>query len=411
MKSYIRLIIIFCLAFFILGINIDLEIFNSLKDKYFKNNNSLESSDNFKRVLINKDNLNPSFSLDATILEYDEDVFKDITLNEPSIQNNLIYILEYRGFPNYRILEFDLLSKNLKELVKIPKGSLVYSMSISKDKKDLILIYSDNLEGTSNGIYSLSIEDIKKSTNLKVNSLENLSDFDHTSYLNSFIKILNPIKDASKHVFYKDLNVDENNNIWVSKIEEDLSANLTKSSIEKIDQKGNILISISNVINPISYKNFIYYLPLEKDLSRNSIASLNINTNETENYSILDNNYDLDDFLINDSGLYISVLNRNKKAYLPNFFSKVSAHGNHSIPSIWVNYSLDGNYISDLDLNAEIVYDATFLNESIFSSKNSLNILEITNEGLTYINSTLEENNKINRLHLIKSRAFRFIAN
>lgn len=282
-----------------------------------------------------------------------------------------VYFVEYRGYPNYRILRLDEGADAFEQVIQIPKETLVYSLAISADKSQLLVAWENELIGFSNGIYTVD---------LAAESPE-------------FEALIPPVDG----VVYSSIAVADEGSFWATKVES-LEGGLAYSLVE-FDYAGNVLRSVADAINPVVAEGELYFLPLEADESRRSIGKL-MPDGTTAVIDILDGEYDLDDFLFLDDQLYVAVLNRDQQAsaniFLDMFSSTASAHGNHNTPATWVAFDgADFSYVGDSDWGAKIIYDSVVLQNG--------QILELTNEGLEVIDDE--------RTTIIKSRALRLVTN
>lgn len=302
----------------------------------------------------------PSFSLDAQIVA------------DEALSIGKIFILEYRGQPNYRILSFDTKSLALEEVVKIPKGTLVFSMIYHQSDNSLLLAYSENVDLDANGIYKV---DLNQETP-------------------SIAKLI----PETPNVFYKDLAISQQNNtlLWATMVVK--TAQQKNYSVIQLNREGQIVEQINDAINPVSVDETVFYLPLEEDYSRRKIVKNDINRNAIETFDVLAGQYDLDDFLIQGDEIVIATLNRTPPtlSWLDLLIPKAQAHGNHNIPARWVSVDIDSfNYKADLPLDAKIIHDSFSINDQTF--------IEANHEGLSLVNNQ-------QRSLLIKSRAFRLLA-
>lgn len=302
----------------------------------------------------------PSFSLDAEIVV------------DEALSIGKIFILEYRGQPNYRILSFDNNTLALEEVVKIPKGTLVFSMIYHQKDNSLLLAYSENLDLDANGIYKVD--------------------------LNQKTATITKLIPEAPNVFYQDLAISQQNNtlLWATMVVK--AAEQKNYSVIQLNREGQIVEQINDAINPVSVDETIFYLPLEEDYSRRKIVKNNIDRNTKETFDVLAGQYDLDDFLIQGDEIVIATLNRTPPSLsLLNFLIPTAqAHGNHSIPARWVSVDIDSfNYKSDLPLDAKIIHDSFSINDQTF--------IEANHEGLSLVKNQ-------QRSLLIKSRAFRLLA-
>lgn len=281
-----------------------------------------------------------------------------------------VTFVEYRGNPNYRILQIDEQQDQFEVLYQIPKGHLIYSLTVAHHPDQLLIAYTQNAIGFDNGIYLLDL------TGSEPQLVEILPEQAGTTYT--------------------DISMGHDGTFWVTKAE--TAEGKVAHSIAEYDMGGNALRSVPDVITPVVVDDRVYFLPLEDDNARRKIGYLDA-AGEMGYIDVLAGQYDLDDFLFVDDALYVAVLNRHQQAVknpiLDFFSSPVAAHGNHTTPATWVKFDATNfNYLEDADWGAKIIYDSTVLQNG--------QILEITNEGLEII----DEQRKL----IIKSRALRLAA-
>lgn len=290
------------------------------------------------------------FSLDAKVL------------GESRIDLDIIYLLEYRGSPNYRILGYNPRNQTLEEVFNIPRGSLVYSIELNPQKDTLAIAYTDNYSQEGSGLYLLDLQ-------AKQSQLQEI------------------VPETGS--YYLDLE-------WSN--EDVILATQTsggKGNIVSIDAKnGGVELLTEDAIDPASTEEGYAFLALEKDSSRRSVGVYDFSSKTVKYLDILNKKYDLDNITVDKKSgdLLVAALSRGNDV-TRGFGISIHAHGNHSIPSSWLKVR-DGDS-QDINLESTLVYDAKSLPDG--------SLLEVTNEGLFVSNLSKE------RVHLIKSRAFRYL--
>lgn len=283
-----------------------------------------------------------------------------------------VYVVEYRGYPNYRILRFDEGGDGFEVVFQVPQRALVYAISLSADKQQLLLAFTQEVTGFSNGIYTLDL----------------------TADAPEPVELL-PEVDG---IVYSDIEAAGQNTFWATKVESrDGSFHYT---LIEYDNAGNELQRIANATNPVVEDGRLYFLQLDDDDARRTIGSLNPD-GSIESHEILGGDYDLNLFTFVGEQVYVSVLDRDSDATTSNvildlFSSTAAAHGNHNTPASWVLLNRDDfSYVEDVDIDAKTLYDAITLPNG--------QVLELSVEGLELIDS--------DRNLIVKSRAFRLATN
>ncbi len=279
-----------------------------------------------------------------------------------------LYLVEYRGYPNYRILRLAADATEFEVIFQVPKGALIYGIGSTADKKQLLLAYAETVTGLANGIYTLDLETPTAEPVALLPRVEGIT--------------------------YSDIVPASDNTFWVTVF--DMATNDGQYSIAQYDFSGALLQSIPNATAPILTEEGIYFLPLEADYSRRSIARLNSDSS-IEIFEILSGEYDLNNAVFIGNEVYVSVLSRDNpttsSAFSALFRNTVSAHGNHNTPATWVVFDrADFSYLRDADWDAKGLYDS-------FASQSG-QIVEVTTAGLELISA--------DRTLIVKSRAFRF---
>lgn len=299
----------------------------------------------------------PQFSLDAEIVG--------------SADLDSVYLLEYRGSPNYRIFEYSPQATELKEVFNVPERGLVYGMSLSPDGDQLAVSFTTEFTSNGNGVYLLNLTN--DSPELK--------------------EVIAEEADA----FYFDLEWGDANELWASRTTS--TNNISSNDIVKIQvDNGEAETIATNAIDPAVLGQSVAYLPLESDNSRRSVEIYSIPDESVLEVDVFNKEYDLDNLIYNPTSNELLVAGLSRSNGLTFRFGEVvHAHGNHSIPSSWVILGgEDYASVSDAVLDSKLVFDSTFDDQG--------RILEVTNEGL-YVGDPQGE-----RELIIKSRALRFIA-
>jgi hypothetical protein len=314
----------------------------------------------------------PSTSVSQPILATEEAVFSQDAEVVGTADAGIVYAVEYRGNPNYRITSLDTKTGELNEVFNVPKGSIVYSIALSPDKNKLAIGYSDNMDA-GNGVFLID--------------------------LSGKIPELTQVIPAKSGINYLDLAwSNDGKTIWSTY--GDTTTDEIVYSVAKIDVESRAFeIIVTDAIDPVPTKKGIAYLPLEPDQSRRSIEVIDLSDGSKLSVAVSDKKYDLDTLMYDQysDSLLVNALNKPSSVTL-RLGGAAYAHGSHDVPSsILILDGVDYGNISANDLDPKVTFESSLSTDGV--------LVEATNEGLYVTNGNSE------RTFILKSRALRYVTN
>ena len=277
--------------------------------------------------------------------------------------HDLVYVVEQRASPKYRVFAFNPATGVAKTIFAVPKGALVYGISLSPDRKTLAVSYSPDFHTNGSGISLLNLE---KGT----------------------LAELTPV---APEIFNIDLEwSSDGSTIYSTHVDQTSGTQQIDIAQTSVADKAKRIV-IRNGMNPRFQLDKLYYLDVDKQIARHAIRI----EGKTLAIAVGDGNNDLDHLLkgSNDSTLRVAVIAPSPQPSVT-VGTPASAHGNHDVPSAWWDVSASNNDAAPIGLDPIIVYDAATRGPSIVYA---------TVEGLSIATGTT-------KVDLIASRAIRFVA-
>jgi hypothetical protein len=282
-----------------------------------------------------------------------------------TVQHDVVYAVEQRARPAYRIFAFDPATGIDTTVFSVPQDAIIYGIALSPDRSTLAVSYSADFHIYGSGISLLD---------LTTNKLREI-----TPPVPGIFEVNLEWSNDAASVY--STHVDQRTPIQ----------QLAIAQTTIVDRTTTILVK--NAVNPRFANNNLYYLPVDETGARRSIQ----NTASDEVVSVGDGTFDLGHLLrgANEGSLHVTVIKPNSGTSVT-VGTPARAHGNHDVPSTWwhVSTSKVGQRSGPLGLDPTIVYDA--------ASRDGL-IVYATQEGLS-----IAEGSK--RTALLASRAIRLVA-
>lgn len=308
---------------------------------------SLRKSDGPAPVLPNTDQ---QFSLDLKVIG--------------SLDHDVIYAVEQRARPKYRIFAFDPSTGKDTTVFTVPTDAIIYGIALSPDRNTLAVSYSPDFRINGSGISLLNLESKK----------------------------LTEVTAATKGVFRISLE-------WAKDASAVYSSRVDQSqAVEKLDitrtsiADGSEEVAVPNAVGPTFSGDRLYYLRVDENRARRSIGV----QGSPESIAVGEGKLDLDHLIggPDESSLRVSAITPDEVPAIT-VGTPAAAHGNHNVPSSWWNVSANGSTsTAPIGLAQTVVYDASSRGESIVYA---------TLEGISIaVGST--------KTDLIASRAIRLVA-
>lgn len=295
-----------------------------------------------------------------------EQVSLDLRVAE-TLDHSIVYAVEQRARPMYRILAFDPASGTDETVFTVPEDAVIYGMTLAPDGERLAVSYAEDFHVDGNGIWILDLETL---------AFEELTSQESNVYLTELEWSVD-----GKQIYATHINQESD--------EEELSIATV------LVETGAVEVLVNGAITPAASADGLFYLTVDDQKARRAIGFVG-EAGTPSTISVLDGEKDLDHLIFDEAEqdvLLVAVLDDQEEEEV-SIGAPAAAHGNHNIPSAW--WSID-----DVSFDAEptdfepiIVYDATVSDSGA--------IVYATPEGLSIAGDT--------RVDVIKSRAIRFVA-
>ncbi len=281
-----------------------------------------------------------------------------------TMTHDVVYAVEQRARPKYRIFAFDPTTGTDTTVFTVPTNGIVYSIALSPDRKTLAVSHSPDFHIGGSRL----------------------------SLLDTSTKQLTELTTATTGLFDVDLEwAPDGESIYSTRVDQ-------RAAIERLDvastnaTNGTVKTVAENAVDPAFSGGQLYYLEVDETRARRTIRALS----SAESISVSEQPVDLDHLLGGPDGskLRVGVITP-KPTRSVTLGTPAGAHGNHDVPSTWWQITTDPQPSSaPLGIDPTIVYDATSRNDSVVYA---------TKEGLSIaVGAT--------RTDLIASRAIRLVA-
>lgn len=259
-----------------------------------------------------------------------------------------IYYVEVRSRPDYRLYTLDPGDGSSEAVFEVAELGAISSLAVAPDGERLALAYTTDYTVAGNGLYTLAVP----------GSGSGPAD-------ESALEPLAPELDAE---FFDDLAFSPDGaTVWAS-IGQNNQSRLTAIDVAS----GQTSTVIENAVAPAPGTGWLAYLPIEADGSRRSIAVLDLATDETRRYPVLDGQYDLGHLLADEARgrLWFTALIPVGEPLI-SFGEPAGAHGSHDGPSQWLVLDLETGAISGLvDQQLSNVRDSALLADGVLVESN-----------------------------------------
>lgn len=278
----------------------------------------------------------------------------------------VIYAVEQRARPAYRIFAFDPTTGTDTTVFTVPDNAIIYGIALSPDGTTLAVTYTPDYDLDGAGLWLLDLDSQE----------------------------MTMVRDVESGVYHVDPT-------WTTDATAVLTTRVDRTSdseqlgIGRISTStGDASVVVPDVINPVVLGDVTYGLTVDADLARRSITRLD----NTGTAQIASGDLDLDHLVaVDGERLAVAGIAAEETNGLT-FGTAASAHGNHNTPSTWWQLATDDNKDAPTASNAPsaVVYDATSPGEYLVVA---------TTEGLA-----IEDPTQGTRTQLITSRAIRLVA-
>lgn len=235
-----------------------------------------------------------------------------------------IYYVEVRSRPDYLLHRIDPASGTTAPVFEVSERGAISSVAASPLGDEIAMAYTTDFAIPGNGLYTLEVPEGD-------DLLEEPA--------------LTPLAPELDAEFYDDLvYTPDGATVWASVGKNDLS------SLVAVDvASGEIDTVIDDAVAPAPGSGWLAYLPIEADGSRLSVAVLDLATDETTIYPVLDGAYDLGHLLADEGRdrLWFTALIPPGEPLI-SFGEPAGAHGSHDGPSQWLSLDLATGQVSGL---------------------------------------------------------------
>jgi hypothetical protein len=314
------------------------------------------------------------FSLDLEVVA---------TLDHP-----VVYVVEQRARPAYRILAFDPSTGVAETVLSVPEDAIIYGISLRNDRDTLAIAYAPDYREAGSGVWTI---DLTAGLPVDPADMELVVDVQPDVYLTE------PdwsTDDTTVFVTHVDRRTEEEQ--------------LSVSAVAMV--AGDVSTVAHDAIGPVAAGDAVFFLDVDEAQARRSVGVVDGDARRSS-IAVGNGSFDLDYLIGGDAvdELHVSVIEGTTATTAASltFGQSVSAHGNHEVPSVWWGVAVEssgGTTVADstatapIGLDAVVVYDATFSGEAIVYA---------TREGLSFGFSV---DGTADKVDVIASRAIRFVA-
>lgn len=286
----------------------------------------------------------------------------DLRINATA-EHPLIYAVEQRARPQYRVFLLDPATGAVETVYTVPADAIIFDIALSPDASTLAVAYSPDFELDGSGVRILDLES---------GELEEWAALEPGVYLTDLAWTEDGSAVLATHV--------------------DRRGDDELLTAVELGRGNHALTLAEQAINPVELDGVVYYLTVDDDMARRAIGVLDGAARST--LAVGGGALDLDHLTSDhDAGLLrVASVDLDEAGLGLGVGTTADAHGSHDVPATWWQIDADGG-TTVLPLEPIIVYDAAATTDSIVYA---------TSEGLAVGTDT--------RIDLVKSRAIRFVA-
>ena len=294
-----------------------------------------------------------------------------------SYDHPIVYVVEQRARPAYRIFAFDPVTGSDETVFTVPENAIIYGIALSNDGTTLAVNYSPDYQVEGSGLWTL---DLTGAANPEAGA-----------------DAMSQIVGVTEGIYLTDPTwADDDRSVFSTRVDRtgaDEQLAVAKISIETGDSE----IVAENAISPVAADGIIYFLDVDDSAARRSIGSIDENGGR-DSIEVAGGTLDLDELAVSADGttLLVNAIEGEDDASTITIGQPADAHGNHDVPSAWWTVPLDGSTASPLGTEEIVTYDAAVTGGVIISA---------TREGLAFTSTSTSATTAV-----IESRALRFVA-
>lgn len=288
-----------------------------------------------------------------------------------TVDQDVVYAVEQRARPYYRIFSFDPATGADETVFTVPEDAIIFGLALSPDRRQLAVSYSQDFHLDGSGLFLLD-----------------LTSGDFTE-----------VVPAVTGVYLTDPDwATDGSSVFTTRV--DRTGEAEELDVAEIDlETGSVDIVVRDGMMPAVEGDDLFYLVVDAEQARRSIGRLAA-SGATETIAVGDGTYDLDHLVAASPAeeelvpLQVAVLDGGDDGGLA-LGAPAQAHGNHDIPSTWWEVATDGTApaATPSQLAPAVVYDAA-TRDGVIAYANR--------EGLSLVTDG-------RRVDLIASRAIRFV--
>ncbi len=280
----------------------------------------------------------------------------------------VVYAVEQRARPDYRIFSFDPVTGEVVTMFTVPEDAIIRGIALSPDGGSLAVSYSPDFHINGSGIWLLDLETLE---------------FSELSVQQTDIYLTEPEWSS------------DGESIFATRVDRTAETEvLDLAEVSAAD--GSTSTAVANGITPAVVGDDLYYLVVEEETQARREVGVITEAGESSTITVDDGSRDLDQLVADESGgLSVSVLEVQEIVPL-SLGQSAQAHGNHQIPSTWWQVPAAGDGLTATEVGSEpvLVLDAVSEGDAIVYA---------TGEGISVAVGTEQTS-------LIESRAISFVA-
>lgn len=299
-----------------------------------------------------------------------------------TFDHSVVYVVEQRARPAYRIFAFDPTTGSDETVFTVPEDAIIYGIALSNDGETLAVNYSPDYNIEGSGLWTLDLTaDTTTATDGTIVAADAMTQIVGVTEGIYLTEATWSADDSSVFATHVDRTGDD----------ERLA--VTEITVES----GGIEIIADDAMSPAVVDDTVYFLDVDESSARRSIGSID-SEGRRDSIAVGDGTLDLDELTARADGsaLLVSAIESNDDASAITIGQPAEAHGNHDVPSAWWTVPLDGGPADPLGSQETVTYDGTFAGDAIVSA---------TREGLSFTTTSPTVTTAV-----VESRALRFVA-